>query len=187
MTMPTVQCLCPNMQCQRPLSFDRSLIGTVQQCPSCAQQMYVPDAPATSSPLYPPPATGPVQPPVAPPPVQYPPVQQPQQGYPQYQHMPMQVYTPPTVQAPPPQPAIHTEMEHAVERKLNMSSGCFAMFAMMFAIGIMGCGFGSIFGASEIIMGIIFLLAGLAGIGAFIFFGYFATATATKSKTSERK
>ena len=60
--MSTVTFVCTNPSCQRPLTFDQTTVGTVQQCPHCDQRLIVPDA----APLAPQAA---VMPMYAPPPV----------------------------------------------------------------------------------------------------------------------
>jgi DNA-directed RNA polymerase subunit RPC12/RpoP len=79
----------------------------------------------------------------------------------------------------------HQESQTA--RKLNMGSGCFAMIAVMFAFGILGIGATYILGESRLVQGGLFMLAGIAGLAAFVFFGYIATETSSSSKGSERR
>lgn len=159
---------CTNPACQRLLSFDQALAGSIQQCPQCAQRIIVPElifaspqteiVPAASSIAHP--ISAPL--PVAPQPVL--PIREQQQ-----------------------QTEFHTA------RKLNMGAGCFAMMAVMFAVGILGAGASAVISSilpefnGNLLDGLSFMLAGLLGLGAFVFFGYIATETASTSKGSERR
>ena len=159
--MSTVSFVCTNPNCQRQIVFEQTAVGTVQQCPFCTQRLIVPDA----APLAP-------------------------------QVAVMPAYTAPTMHISTQQPPAHQQERHIesqTARKLNMGSGCFAMIAVIFAFAILS------FGASQVLTsinpnantgvvgGILLMLGGLAGLGAFVFFGYIATETSSSSKGSERR
>jgi hypothetical protein len=91
----------------------------------------------------------------------------------------------------PTQPLFHQEersREAHTARKLKMGAGCFAMLAVMFAVGLVGWGIGHITDLPDRqIEGWSGLIAGLAGVAAFVFFGYFATETAEKQHDQGRR
>jgi DNA-directed RNA polymerase subunit RPC12/RpoP len=154
--MAQVSFPCTNPNCGRQLFFDTQQVGSVQQCPHCAQRIIVPDAVANLPAL-------PVQ--------------------------------PSTVIAPNPQverPAQYAfQQERAIEaqtsRRLKMGAGCFAMIAVMFAVALFGFGVGTV---AEVdpkkLWGWSSMIAGLAGLAAFVYFGYIATETASSSSDRGR-
>ena len=102
---------------------------------------------------------------------------------------------PPPSGAPPAvnvagQQSVYHQHERSVEqhmsRTLKMGQGCFAMLAVMFAIGLVGWGVGNIVDAPKW-WSWTALIAGLAGVVAFVFFGYYATETAEASKDHGRR
>jgi hypothetical protein len=100
--------------------------------------------------------------------------------------------TPPSYQSTAvAQPLYHHEersREAHVSRKLKMGAGCFAMIAVMFAVSLVGYGIGRIADVPDRqLQGWTTLIAGLAGVVAFIFFGYWATETAERSQDQGRR
>jgi hypothetical protein len=78
--------------------------------------------------------------------------------------------------------------EAHTSRKLKMGAGCFAMLAVMFAVSLVGWGIGQIAEVSDRqLQGWTTLIAGLAGVAAFVFFGYIATETAERSSDQGRR
>jgi hypothetical protein len=64
-----------------------------------------------------------------------------------------------------------------------MGSGCLGMLAVMFAVALVGVGIGILTDIqSKSIFAISAVIAGLAGLPAFIFFGYFAPETGQKTQ-----
>jgi Flp pilus assembly pilin Flp len=79
-------------------------------------------------------------------------------------------------------------MEAQSSRKLKMGSGCFAMLAVMFAVALVATGVGIVTEVDQKkLTGWSILFAGVAGLAAFIFFGYFARESAASSSAKERR
>jgi hypothetical protein len=153
-----ISLFCTNPDCKRPIAFDAVQANTVQPCPHCGQQLFVPAPPASHA----------------------------------------------AVQAVPPAPMAHTPMvaqpvqyafsqhersqEAQITRRLRMGSGCFAMLAVMFAVGLMSAGFISALGIDDQrLWGLATMVGGIAGLAAFVYFGYVAQETDAKSSDKGRR
>lgn len=187
--MNAMTLVCANPSCQRQVSFDRATIGTVQQCPHCGQKMLVPDLVVSDAQA----AIVPV--PVMPQPSAHQThnLQNQAQYYPNNQTVvtgSQHPYNHPAQQMGPQAPYMQQQERHLesqTARRLNMGSGCFAMLAVMFAFGVLSAGITFIFGQSQVITGIALVVGSLAGIAAFMFFGYFAAETTSSSRGSDRR
>jgi len=146
--------------CRREISFDVQYGGSVQQCPHCGQQLIVPNAsnPTSAATL---PAKLAAQPPPAP---SATPVVERHMHY------------------------VERAQEAQTSRKLKMGSGCFAMLAVMFAVGLVGTGVAILLPEldQQRLYGLSAVFAGLAGLAAFVYFGYIATETASSSSDRGR-
>lgn len=154
--MAQVSLSCTNPNCGRQMSFDAQQAGSVQQCPQCGQRIIVPDAAASVPALA-------VQP---------------------------SAVIAPNVQAERPA-QFAFQQERAVDahtsRRLKMGSGCFAMLAVMFAVALVGFGIGTVADVDpKKLWGLSAMIAGLAGLAAFVYFGYIATETASSSSDRGR-
>lgn len=152
--MSVVPVLCTNPQCHCPLAFDQSTIGSIQQCPHCAQRLIVPDIATTDTQLVPVVSVSPTN------------------------SLPAQSLSAPQQER---------HLEHQTARRLNMGSGCFAMFAVLFVVAILGMGVTTMIGNSAVVYGSLYILAALGGLAAFVFFGYIATETSSRSQGSDRQ
>lgn len=148
---------CTNPDCRHQMSFDTQQAGSVQRCPRCGQRIIVPDTAAAGVPAL--------------------------------------AVQPSTVTAPNAQverPAHFSfQQERAMEaqtsRRLKMGSGCFAMLAVMFAVTLFGFGIGTVADVDpKKLWGWAAMIAGLAGLAAFVYFGYIATETASSSSDRGR-
>lgn len=82
---------------------------------------------------------------------------------------------------------VERAQEAQTSRRLKMGSGCFAMLAVMFAVGLVGTGVGILTEVDEQkLFGLSAVIGGLAGLAAFVFFGYIATETASSSSDRGR-
>jgi predicted RNA-binding Zn-ribbon protein involved in translation (DUF1610 family) len=146
--------------CRREISFDVQHGGSIQQCPHCGQQLIVPNAAqgTASSNLPAALAARPSPVPAATPVVE--------------RHMHY----------------MERAQEAQTSRKLKMGSGCFAMLAVMFAVGLVGTGIAVLFPEvdQQRLYGLSAVFAGLAGLAAFVYFGYIATETASSSSDRGR-
>ncbi len=158
-TMADVLLSCTNQSCRRPIAFDAQHAGSIQQCPHCGQRVIVPDpAPANA------PGALAVQPPA---PIAVTPVEERPVPY-AYQQ--------------------ERSLEARTSRRLKMGSGCFAMLAVMFAVGLIATGIGTLTEIDEDkLWGLSALVGGIAGLAAFVFFGYVATETASASTDRGRR
>ena len=154
--MTEVSFLCT--RCRHQISFKAEQVNSIQECPNCGQQVLVPSAQLADSAMA---LT----------------VQQPQ----------AQPNTP--VTRSPAQHGYQQERsrEAQASRKLKMGSGCFAMLAVMFATALIADGIGILTEVNQDkLWGLSAVIGGLAGLAAFIFFGYVATETASKSSDRGR-
>lgn len=168
--MPVVAFTCTNPNCQRQITFDQEAVGTVQQCPHCSQRVIVPDLVTSNAQT----AIVPVS-----------------------TAAPVPVPTIAPVYNQPPQATQYQQQERHIEsqtaRKLNMGSGCFAMLAVMFAFLVLAIGSSFIIGSfvpnfnPQFIFGVMSMIGGLAGLAAFVFFGYIATETTSNTRGSDRR
>jgi hypothetical protein len=80
------------------------------------------------------------------------------------------------------------ERQDETARKLSTGRGCFAMLSVMFAVGLLGTGVGMILDADgQKVFGSSAVAAGLAGIAAFVFFGYYASSTSSTTRGKEQR
>jgi len=123
-------------------------MGTIQKCPNCGQKIFVPEDDVQSLQEYVPPTTGkPIQ----------------------TAHKPDAIYGYPAARSMERGSQVHKS------RKVKMSAGCTGMLAVMFGIFILGFGYNLISELSEGAVGFFIILAGLGGLAAFVYFGYWAT------------
>lgn len=79
-------------------------------------------------------------------------------------------------------------VEQRQARRISMGAGCFAMLAVMFAVGVMAAGIGALFELDpRKLYAVSAMVAGLGGLIAFVFFGYIATETASSSQGREHR
>ncbi len=89
--------------------------------------------------------------------------------------------TPPA--ATPSQPPLRVrqreegDYQRRTRRKVKMGAGCLAMMAVLFTFFILALGYNTIVGITDTTGGLITIGAGIGGIGAFFYFGYWATET----------
>lgn len=184
--MHGVEFNCANPQCGRLMSFDQRLVGTHQRCPYCQHELVVPPPVQRGLvPSYAPPG-GPVR-------SQVPGGIDPYSAAPpMHAHpLPGSASAPVQVAASPWAPAAavqQREMQTHTARKLNLGSGCLAMLAVIFGVGLVGFGLAVLLDLEDKrASGLILILAGLGGVLAFIFFGYIATETSSTSRGRDQR
>lgn len=155
--MSQINLNCTNRNCNADLTFSSSQMGSMQSCPNCGQKLYVPEEMTQEL-------------------EEFVPHKPPTKTF----ERPQQLYSAGPVRS------LERDDRGQRTRKVKMGSGCLAMFAVMFAVVILGVGYNLIIGMGEKMMGLFTILAGLGGIVAFVYFGYWATETEDRFEDRRR-
>ena len=155
--MSLINLNCTNRDCSAELTFHSSQMGSMQSCPDCGQKLYIPGERKEEAQEF----TA-------------------QKSLYDFKN-PTQFYSASTVKS------LERDDSGQRTRKVKMGSGCLAMFAVMFGVVILGVGYNLIIGVGEKMLGFFTILAGLGGIVAFVYFGYWATETNDRFEDRRRQ
>lgn len=158
-----IEVTCTNRNCSENLTFEAEMSGSVQTCSNCGQQLIVPQFSSSAESVSKVPAVASSS---APKPVNIPSTQS-------------QVYYQPTYQ--------ERAGSAKRSRKVNTSAGCVSLVAVLVAFGVMILGVSFITEIKDNMIGWIIIIGALLSIGAFVFFGYFATETIDSSDRIEKQ
>lgn len=145
--MAILDLTCSNPQCKKHLSFDVDLAGSVQPCPRCGRKLMLPELDEEVLPFK------------EPPPIRL-------------NHL-LDTYREPENVTP-----VYDKQKNSYQsrtrKQVKAGAGCMAMFGTIVGIFFIGMGLSMAGYFSWESMGGLMAFAGLAGVGAFAYFGYFA-------------